>query len=375
LLPVLGAILIISAGERAWLNRLVLAHPVLVWIGLISYPIYLWHWPLLSFARYFQDGEPSVGTRSIVVICSVVLAWLTYWLVESPLRFGSYGRTKAAALVVSMMFVGAIGLTGYLQNGFYFRFPGIVRDLATFSNQIDWTPYRHRSCFLDPDQDFSAFAACPISQGMPDRPVLFLWGDSHAAHLYPGYLAVFGNDLDIVQRNASLCPPLLGLEMSSRPHCKSINDRVFSEIASLKPDTVVLAAAWPQYSFWADYLALTVERLRQVGVRRIDLVGPVPDWYENVPTLLFKAIKSDPVHRVPTRLTTGLKPDFFTVDKAMRAYAAKNSISYVSPTTILCNQDGCLTRLSDTNTSVVQLDRNHLTVSGSRYLVSHFPRD
>jgi peptidoglycan/LPS O-acetylase OafA/YrhL len=90
LVPVLGAVLIISAGSNTWVNRTILSNQVAVWFGLISFPLYLWHWPLLSFARIVESEVPSRNIRLAAVVLSIVLAWLTYKFVERPLRFGNY---------------------------------------------------------------------------------------------------------------------------------------------------------------------------------------------------------------------------------------------------------------------------------------------
>src|SRR5213076_3541693 len=76
-LPVAGSALLLSA-PAAWVNRVVLASPSAVWIGLISYPLYLWHWPLLVFAGILCSEVPPVVVRIGLVLFSVVLAWATY---------------------------------------------------------------------------------------------------------------------------------------------------------------------------------------------------------------------------------------------------------------------------------------------------------
>ena len=86
LLPTIGAALIIAGGARSGFNRKILSHPVLVWFGLISYPLYLWHWPLLSFARIMVGDVPSAGIRITAVALSVPLAWVTWVLLEKPIR-------------------------------------------------------------------------------------------------------------------------------------------------------------------------------------------------------------------------------------------------------------------------------------------------
>lgn len=120
-IPVLGAVLIILAGPKAWINRKVLSNKIAVWFGLISFPLYLWHWPILSFARIIQSEVPSRNIRITAVVLSIALAWLTYKLVERPLRFGSHGKVKVTVLVILMTIFGFVGYNAYERNGLSFR--------------------------------------------------------------------------------------------------------------------------------------------------------------------------------------------------------------------------------------------------------------
>lgn len=110
--PVCGAILVIAAGATAWSNRIFMMNPVAVWFGLISYPLYLWHWPILSFLQIFEGGEPPHrDARIVAVVLAIFLAWLTVLLVEKPLRFGHRNvRLKTVGLTTAMIFVGVVGL-------------------------------------------------------------------------------------------------------------------------------------------------------------------------------------------------------------------------------------------------------------------------
>lgn len=121
-IPVLGAILIILAGPKAWINRRILSNKVAVWFGLISFPLYLWHWPMLSFARIVEGEVPSRSIRIAAVVLSVVLAWLTYKLVERPVRLGKGEKAKVAILVVLMAVVGYVGYNAHERDGLRFRF-------------------------------------------------------------------------------------------------------------------------------------------------------------------------------------------------------------------------------------------------------------
>jgi peptidoglycan/LPS O-acetylase OafA/YrhL len=101
LLPTLGATLLISAGPEGWVNRKFLSSRFLVWFGLISYPLYLWHWPLLSFSyTSAAPAQPPVAMRIAAIAAGVALAWITYRFVERPIRSGAHGKATAMALWV-----------------------------------------------------------------------------------------------------------------------------------------------------------------------------------------------------------------------------------------------------------------------------------
>lgn len=97
--PVLGACLLILAGPAAWVNRKILANKLAVFVGLISYPLYLWHWPLLSFAQILTGKAASVGVRIVIVAVSLMLAWLTYRFIETPIRSSQFRLHKMSTAV------------------------------------------------------------------------------------------------------------------------------------------------------------------------------------------------------------------------------------------------------------------------------------
>lgn len=114
LVPVLGAVLIITAGAKAWVNRTILSNKVAVWFGLISFPLYLWHWPLLSFAKIVEGEVLSRSIRIAAVVLSVVLAWLTVKMIEKPLRFGNQRVGIKVAMLCGLVFV--MGVSGLVVN-------------------------------------------------------------------------------------------------------------------------------------------------------------------------------------------------------------------------------------------------------------------
>ena len=117
LMPVLGAWLIIAAGPQAWVNRRLFANRGMVFVGLISYPLYLWHWPILSFLRILEARVPSVPIRIGALVLTFVLSWLTYHYVERTLRFGTAARVKAVGLLVAGILLGLAGFFIYQLDG------------------------------------------------------------------------------------------------------------------------------------------------------------------------------------------------------------------------------------------------------------------
>jgi len=116
--PTVGAALLIWAGPRAFLNARLLSNPLLVWVGKISYPLYLWHWVILSYLRILASGTPSVAVRSGAIVAAIVLSWLTYRFIETPLRFGNGGRKKTLGLVAIMIAIAGFGFVSYKNDGF-----------------------------------------------------------------------------------------------------------------------------------------------------------------------------------------------------------------------------------------------------------------
>lgn len=156
LVPVMGTLLLLIGGSKAWINRTILSNKIVVWFGLISFPLYLWHWPLLSFARISENEEPSLNIRIAAVVLSVVLAWLTYKIVERPIRFGKQSNAKVTALVVLMIVVGYIGYNSYARGGLSFRLKNMTHEkllikrkgLDTLQASLAWYQGKDNWLFL-----------------------------------------------------------------------------------------------------------------------------------------------------------------------------------------------------------------------------------
>lgn len=183
LLPVLGAALIIAAGSQAWLNRNILSNKLAVWVGLISFPLYLWHWPLLTFARIATGQTPNQSIRIAAVMLSILLAWLTYKLIERPVRFGRHGRSLIVLLITLMAIIGAVGGNTYLRDGLKYR--AIVKSNAAIDSGFDGGDmgYMIHECGID-ENIRKLFRICAKDRRGNIR--FALMGDSKAEALYGG---------------------------------------------------------------------------------------------------------------------------------------------------------------------------------------------
>ena len=192
LYPVLGAVMMIAAGKDAFLNRYLLSNRVMVWFGLISYPLYIWHWPFLSFAWIIGGEMPMLKVRIGCVVLAIIMSAATYYFVEPRLRWGRYGGYKAAGLLSVMVVIGVTGYSVFRHDGYVSRVPV----------EADGVEISHR---------LGAFhGAFQKEEGHNN---IALIGDSHAGALLPGLVINEGKNDGIAYFSASCGIPLLGVQV------------------------------------------------------------------------------------------------------------------------------------------------------------------
>jgi peptidoglycan/LPS O-acetylase OafA/YrhL len=365
LAPVLAAAVLIGMNGTL-VHRYILSARPAVFIGLISYPLYLWHYPLMAYARiHFVDGV-SPRTMWIIIVASIILAWLTYQWVERPFRFGQRRvGIKLTALVGGVAALGAIGLTAVLTNGLPIRIPADIRAFMLDGNE---TAFRWRSgkCLLNPEQSAAEFA--PECAGNGSRPLIAVWGDSYAASLYPG-LKYFGDQrgFDVAEFTASACLPLLGYINVERRFCKGANDYAVQRLVELKPEAVILYTTW-RYNDddVRNGLDRTIPLLKAAGINKIIVFGPPATWLgDGLPANLLDYYFQK--HALLPQRTWFRSNDAWTrpFDAFLEAQANRVGIDFVSARRLMCNDQGCLTRLGSDGPGMVSFDTGHLTYPAS----------
>jgi peptidoglycan/LPS O-acetylase OafA/YrhL len=376
LLPTCGAFLLISAGPAAVINRRLLGHPLMQQIGLISYPLYLWHWPLLFAIYNYNDATPISSQRLywpaklVAIAASFALSFATYRFLEIPAQRRAWPWITQS-LVLGMLALGIGGLLLVQTRGLEYRFPRDISETVNFRYDSD-KAYRHGTCFLEITDDSSKFSNCTSRPRTPNGTSIVLWGDSHAAHLYPGLEGEFGSTVVITQLTTGSCAPILGHSVPGSPNCERNNEFVAEKIKSLNPTLVILAAGWTRYPYWPE-LQSTIHFLSELNIKQIAIVGPAPHWSGSLQKQIFRNYRTTGAPDVPERLTYGFDPDVAQLDTAMERFAVLRGVRYISLSRILCDQRGCLARVGTSPDTLTAFDYDHFTTAGSVYVVRHFP--
>lgn len=369
--PSVGACLLIAAGPNGLVNRLVLSNRLFVFIGLISYPLYLWHWPILVFTKLAYSGNPPAVALFAAVALSAFLAWATYRFIEKKIRNGQRQRLKVVVLSVAMVILATAGATVYWQKGFPSRFDGVVRQYSQFISTFK--PHagaRRDECWMSEKDAPDGYSPSCVDAPAKGKPLVFLWGDSHAARFYPGLAAMDKGHFRIAQFTRDSCPPISDF---SYENCVKSYAPVLEKVKETKPDVVVLFAVWNDYTELSHIdikrLNSTVEKLKALGVPKIIVMGPAPKWSLSLPENMVKISQEGLYHSVPERTFIGLDPSSKKIDEVMaKQFAGMAGVEYFSTFNAFCNQDGCLTRTTPDITSLPTYDYGHLTQAGGEYL-------
>jgi hypothetical protein len=366
LVPTTGAgLVILYASPRTFVGRL-LGSRFLVGLGLISYSAYLWHQPLLAFARIRIGSDLDTVPRLALPCVALALAYISWKFVETPFRRRNLSRSFLVGFAASGSFAFiAIGLYANYKQGFVSRLTTEQQEIYAY-RQFDFASlWREGKCFLDPEQTYSDFSPdCRQTQSKQD--IVLVWGDSHAAALTPGLRKLMP---DVVQYTASACPPIIDTEFDSRPHCKDINHFVLNDIGRLQPKEVFLHADWLAYlnPDFSQSLKKTLQAIHQIAPdTKITIVGGVPQWWPSLPVVILRS------HLTLDReqfMQNPLFGELSRLDAELRSIALANGASFISAISALCGPQGCKVVIyADHRFQLMAWDRTHLTEAGSIFL-------
>lgn len=362
-LPVLAAAMIIYSNTNSYWT----SGKLIQYIGERSYSIYLWHWPLSVSIRIINPQNSILATIAGIFL-TLTLAEISYRLIERKARFTFLPSKLNRAFYASfipIIFVGSLSFIINKADGYPNRFPAKASDLARYKFSLN--EYRDGQCFIRPEQTYKAFHTCS-DPAIDAAQSILLWGDSHAAHLYPGILKNLPENKGITQFTASGCPPFIGVDINDRKNCKDINGFVADWIVHNQPGEVILSARWSKYNW--ESLRSTLEFLQAAGVKKITVFGPTPIWDRTLTDLLLKnsLLNNTPI---PEREKNYLV-DIEKTDDGIRKISQEYGVNFVSVRKTLCTEQGCLTYLNTKNGPVpTAWDTAHLSSEASDYLIFH----
>ena len=372
-LPTVGTLLLIAAGPKPFINRAMLGHPIMVFVGLISYPLYLWHWPLLSFQRVLAGGEISGGTVIVTMALAVLLAWLTWRFIERPIRSSRLRLQPSLTLLSGVTLAGIVGYLSFVQvlepRSARFGLDKIVSasSLLAFPGPNLRVLSKNDSSNIEPVRE----------QGKGNHAVLFL-GDSFVEQYYPRIDWLLSNyplqTRHVIFSTCGGCPPLPHVREKHHPYCDGLIERGIALAHSPEVDTVVVAADWISYfigppvpeknEYYYDdgtahgdiehefgtpasertfaALEAMIRDFVEAG-RRVYLVLPHPTGIEFQPRSLIQRGLTDLSFRitVPNIATSTIVAQMQPVVDRLRQIAARTGAEIIDPVPSLCHDGTC----------------------------------
>jgi hypothetical protein len=373
LVPVAAAVLLIGAGPQAWFNRVVLGNPVAVWVGLISYPLYLWHWPLLSFAQIVEGHQPAPRIRILALLAAVALAWLSWRLLERPLR-GARARTAVALLCVLMAGTGLAGGYVYWQQGLPQRAP--IQDNLANQKALVIVEDKANAAACKKRYGFTTdYQYC--LQTWPERdPGVALIGDSHAYHVVAGLTSYYRSKGDNLLMLATRIP-YWGLAPGNDGYQKVTQSMLELAIGMPSLRTVIITTH-ERVGFAARFKP-TVDAARET-YRRFLAAGKHVIVIEDVPIMPFDprtCIKRAGVASSATTAPCGIPRSEWDAQveqhEQIRQETARMfpQIAWFRASSALCDERWCSAMIDG---RLMYRDPNHLSYDGDLRVGSFFSR-
>lgn len=362
LLPCVGAALVISAGLNGShvVGRLLSLRPV-VFLGLVSYSLYLWHWPtIILYQNYYGLTWLDPASKIIVGSVSLLLAVLSWRYVERPFRTASQAATGPRAIRGSALCASAaiaISAPVVMADGIPARFDPEVIRIASFLDYKPESPTASTSCFLRTKGTQTTFDKGRCLSTDPTRKNVLVLGDSHSDHLIYGLKREW-TEFHFLQASAPGCRPTLEHEFSADSRCSGLMKSIYEEyLARERPDLVLLSGRWRSSDM--ERLKDTLRWLRE---RRFAVVvsGPTVEYGGAVPQLLALSVQDDN----PGLPDAMVKRSIAEVDDQLAALVRGQGAAYFSPFRVFCPIGFDCEQLAH-NGVPYQFDYGHLTREGS----------
>ena len=345
---------------------------IVEFFGKISYSLYLWHWPLFTFARFARNGLVLDAIDKIALFAlTVAISYLSWRFVEQPFRQASLVPTRRAAfgiagLCTMVLLAGSAG--GIVMSRTPSDDDRVAVRLESYNAYDHQELYRFGTCFAPASGTFGDACVAPVS----GKTNVLLWGDSLAAHYFHGLTrTVDPQSLNILQATQPACMPTLNAAVQGDASCRSFATQMDAFFrGSRKPDLIVMSADWLEYArpprfdgMIAD-IEQTISRLNEFGVPVV-LLGPAVQFRARLPSMLMRAY----LRHVDALPQDFVLPYVFALDQMMKAaLPAREKFSYISVLDAVCPARQC--PLTVEGGIPLAWDHAHLTAEGSVYVMN-----
>jgi peptidoglycan/LPS O-acetylase OafA/YrhL len=368
LVPVTGAALLIAAGPQGLINRIVLSNRLMVGIGLISFPLYLWHWPLLSFPRIIESATPSTSIRIAAVLITILLSWLTYKFIETPIRTGAISRAKSVKyLSCAMLAIATAAILIFAKDGLADR--AGANPIARYPNDLGRDPYlayissnfsRCSNIELRELSSLDASYGYRCFQSKPDMPIkILLVGDSHAEHWLPGIAEQF---ID-VNVGSFIQPQLPSLDS---PAFKAPLDLISKDS---NMEIIIISAMWidkiaPGLIEPEKQMSQTLEMLSKSG-KHIYVMDDIPAFPFDPEKCKYGRRFSSSTSKCEMSLSDYQNQKKYYSTILLSALKQNPNVKFIRAHELLCDTKFCTMRADG---KLLYRDTNHLNIDGSKYL-------
>ena len=408
--PCMGSALIIWTGGTQRNTTLVarlLMQRAIVLIGLMSYSLYLWHWPIMVFSHHWVLEKPDDWGKILLVLASILAAFVSWTLIEKPARNHGVGLSRALVFGLAggaALFCIGIGIVVW-QNGFINRYPAHLQSLLRIHELQT--------------KGFAGLQATVKGQkreGLPEggfvvgesgqQPQLAIWGDSHVGAILNGVVEAAKPSKAPAISVFALggCRPVIDVYLSyeASTACHDHNQAVLSYLLNGPERKVVLVSRWP-VSLFGDvraagkgdgqrslavrpaqsldeaqaitvfnlHLGRTIDALTQAG-KQVIVVETIIDLPLDVPHLVFKTLLREPATLQVIRDISAYRERFLAVEQLFDRMQSLHRFERIRLRDALCNQWQCLLYRQDQNGQLMYTDNNHLSASGSAMLAPLF---
>lgn len=382
LLPTCGTFLIISAGQTAWINQKLLSNKFMIWVGNISYPLYLWHWPLLSYAYIIQDG--AITTLQLVgILClTVTLSWATYRFIEKPFRFGKLKSQSTPILSLAMLLILTISLliqfgkvSPRIDNQKLSIFLEARNDIIKFDENFVKYQFNQEKFFRSKSSKSAITAVIGDSHALQYLPRIEYLLNQQPGNLDKIYLAIHEG-----------CLPVPGAPQTASSlienSCANYRNSIIEFLNDSNVKTIILAACWNCYLIQSEnqsnhqlqsgsysqgqFKAETMKALKdflgnQINNKNVYLLLDNPSGEAYDPSNYLHGSRLSGFAVSQMKVVNNIANEQLKLRSELLAIAKEVNVKIIDPVDYLCHYSHCLNL--DINGLPIYKDTDHLRAS------------